>query len=267
MKKIAAWLLAVLLLFTFAACGSAAEEPDVPESPSAAEDDVNSEETGANPESQEDADSEETGEEPENQDSADSDDQEGEEPETESVEKAKEFSLGTVSGQVWENEYLGLGCEFPDSWFFSSEQEIAELNGMTLEYIPEDFAEQMENADIVYDMLARSQAGMANVNVNFQKLTALQILTFDVRDTIEGTLGVVKEAYENMGYTNVSASLEEVQIDGKALDCMYLHADMGDSEIYVKAFMVLCDRHVANVTIAASSEAELQQIAECYYWL
>ncbi len=236
MKKIAAWLLAALLLFTFAACGSAAEEPDKTESPSAAEDDVNSEETG-------------------------------EEPETESVEKAKEFSLGTVSGQVWENEYLGLGCEFPDSWFFSSEKEIAELNGMTLEYIPEDFAEQMENADIVYDMLARSQAGMANVNVNFQKLTALQILTFDVRDTIEGTLGVVKEAYENMGYTNVSASLEEVQIDGKALDCMYLHADMGDSEIYVKAFMVLCDRHVANVTIAASSEAELQQLADSYYWL
>ena len=267
MKKIAAWLLAVLLLFTFAACGSPAEEPDVSGNPSAAEDDVNSEETGANPESQEDADSEEPDEEPENQDSADSDDQEGEEPETESVEKAKEFSLGTVSGQVWENEYLGLGCEFPDSWFFSSEQEIAELNGMTLEYIPEDYTEQMKNADIVYDMMARSQAGIANANVNFQKLTALQVLTYDTREAIEGTLGVVKEAYENMGYTNVSASLDEVQIDGKTLDCMYLRAEMGDYTMYVKAFMVLCSGHVANITIGAPSEAELQQIADSYYWL
>ncbi|MBR6561951.1 MAG: hypothetical protein IKK78_02975 [Oscillospiraceae bacterium] len=261
MKKIAAWLLALLLLFAFVACGSPAEEPDEPESPAGVEDEVNS---GVATDEDVSAQEDEASGDPEREDASA---QEGEEPETEPEQEAKKFALGTVSGQVWENEYLGLGCKFPDSWVFSSEQEIAELNGMTLEYIPEDFAEQMENADIVYDMLARSQAGMANVNVNFQKLTALQILTFDVRDTIEGTLGVVKEAYENMGYTNVSASLEEVQIDGKALDCMYLHADMGDSEIYVKAFMVLCDRHVANVTIAASSEAELQQIAECYYWL
>lgn len=267
MKKIAAWLLAVLLLFTFAACGSAAEEPDAPESPAGVEDEVNSEETGANPESQEDADSEEPDEEPENQDSADSDDQESGETETEPEQEAKKFALGTVSGQVWENEYLGLGCEFPDSWFFSSEQEIAELNGMTLEYIPEDYTEQMKNADIVYDMLARSQAGIANVNVIFQKLTALQVLTYDTREAIEGTLGVVKEAYENMGYTNVSASLDEVQIDGKTLDCMYLRAEMGDLTMYVKAFMVLCSGRVANITIAASSEAELQQLADGFYWL
>lgn len=261
MKKIAAWLLALLLLFAFVACGSPAEEPDEPESPAGVEDEVNS---GVATDEDVSAQEDEASGDPEREDASA---QEGEEPETEPEQEAKKFALGTVSGQVWENEYLGLGCEFPDSWVFSSEQEIAELNGATQEYVPEDFAEQMANADIVYDMMAQDPNGISNVNVNFQKLTAMQIMTYDTKATIEATLDIVKEAYENMGYTNVSATLGEVEIDGETLECMYIYAEAGGLTMYVKTFSVLCDRHVGNITLVAPSEAELQQIAAGYYWL
>ena len=51
----------------------------------------------------------------------------------------KDFLLGTVNGNVYENSFIGIGCELDKNWNFYNEEQILEVNDMTKDMVGEDY--------------------------------------------------------------------------------------------------------------------------------
>lgn len=174
--------------------------------------------------------------------------------ETDPPETEASFSFGKATGNTYQNDFLGLSCTLPEDWAFYSEQQILEMNNLAGEYLDEDAAKLLENANIIYDMMALKQEDGSNISVNLEKLTALQLLSLDIKALLEAQIDLIVSTYENMGYTDVQVVSEKVTVDGEEYDSLRISAKIQGVDFYSTAFAFLKGNYLANITVSSLVE-------------
>lgn len=195
----------------------------------------------------------------------DTEETETENNETETNEKA--FSIGKTDGLVYENEFIGIGCNLESDWRFYSDEEIKELNNISLELAGEDFEKMMEEAEVIYDMYAVSDNEMDNIVVNLEKANKLLINQLNLRDNLEDTIPMIESGLGNMGYTNLETNLDTITIEGKELDCLCVSGEINGLKLYQKTFPIKCNGYLANVTVTTYDENNIDSIIEKFYFV
>ena len=243
MKKLLAILLALTMIFAFAACGSTPSEDDV-----RGEQNVNTTEASTPADNDANAPSEDATNTPAG-DTVDTPTEEATEATTENTTEAQ-FSLGAVEGLNYENKFIGIGCNLPSDWTFYTDEQIRELNNIATDYIGEDFKEAIANAAIVYDMYAHSNDQLKNINVNLEKVNAVTLAMIDLADVYKQNEALVKQSLENMGYTNITFDYGTVMIEDETFACMRTTAQYNGVTMYQLCFATKCNGYIANFTIA-----------------
>ena len=174
--------------------------------------------------------------------------------ETESPEKEPAFSFGKAANNTYKNDFLGIGCTLPEDWAFYSEQQILEMNNIVGEYLDEDAAMLMANANIIYDMMAIKESDGSSVSVNLEKLTAAQLDALDVKALLEAQIEIIEITYANMGYSDVQIVSEKVTVDGKEFDSLHITANIQGVSFYTTAFAFPKGDYLANVSVGSMGE-------------
>lgn len=180
-----------------------------------------------------------------------------EEPTVEATEEAPQFSLGSSSSNTYTNSFLGLSCTLPENWTFATDEEILQMNNIASSMMDEETAKAIAEANIVYDMFAQSTTG-SSINVNLEKVTAIQSVMLDVKQTLEAQLPTIKSTFENMGYTNVQAVYQTVTIDGQEFDGLAISAEIQGMTFYEILFSFKKENYLANVTLGTIQAEELE---------
>ena len=225
MKKILALILAVSMLFCFAACGMFNEKDD---------DDVKGSVKNSS---------------------------------GELVDAEAAFSLGKTEGSDYENKFLGLGFKIANGWSFYSEEQIAELNGITEEMLDEDLADALEESNYFYDVFAHSTDQKSSINIVFEKKTKRIVEKLDLEESAEISLQGVIDTYKNMGLSDMKSEIKKVNIDGEKYTGFTLTSSLGDTTLYQTCFMVKRENYIVSVSASATSEAELNDLIESFYHL
>lgn len=86
----------------------------------------------------------------------------------------KTFQRGSVEGRTYTSEFLGLTCTAPEEFAYLSDQEIAEMNSITLES-GEDLAsamkQRLEDGGQVQDMYLMTEDALHRVGITVDKVT------------------------------------------------------------------------------------------------
>lgn len=157
-----------------------------------------------------------------------------------SSEDDSSFQLGTINGGVYENSYLGIGISFDDSWSIYDEEQLAQLIGWTAEqYDDEKYAEQIESADLFYDLFASADEGLVSVNVVIQNLGLLYGTVMDEDKIVDMTLEQMDEQLQSAGFSDISA--EKVTVDfagaertGIKSSSLYQGTDYFTQQVFIK---------------------------------
>ncbi len=169
---------------------------------------------------------------------------------TESDTESK-FSLGETAQSTYKNDYLGISCNLPDGWTFYTDEQILQLNNLVGDIADEDIAKQLENANIIYDMYATNESDYSNMNVNLEKLTAAQLLTLDLKKSLESQFDGIKSSYKNMGYTDINLAYQKITVDGKEFDGIKINAKIQGINFYSAVFCFKKGTYLANITVAS----------------
>lgn len=170
---------------------------------------------------------------------------------TGSNEEKPEFSLGTATNNTYTNAFLGMSCTLPAEWVFYTDEQILEINNIVGDVVDEDIAERLENADIIYDMFATYETEGSSINVNLEKLSALQLISLDIKQILEAQIDTIKTAYENMGYTDTNVAYEKITVDGKEFDGLTITAKILGIDFYATIFAFAKGNYLANVSICS----------------
>ncbi len=167
------------------------------------------------------------------------------------TEKEPEFSLGKATNNTYNNDFLGISCTLPSEWVFYNDEQILQLNNIVGDVVDEDVAEKLKNANIIYDMYATYQNEGSSININLEKLNAAQIITLDIKKSLEAQIEGIKSSYQNMGYTDINATYQKITVDGKEFDALKITAKIQGINFYTTVFSFRKGNYLANVSLGS----------------
>lgn len=258
MKKLTAILLALTMIFAFAACGSTPDEEEV-----RGEQNVNTTEASNTTENLTTAPTEDVTDAP----SVDvTDAPQGDVIDTPTEETTEaEFSLGDVEGLNYENKFIGIGCNLPSDWTFYTDEQIRELNNIATDYFDEEYQEIIANAQLVYDMYAITGDQLKNINVNLEKVNPTTLSMVDLADIYEQNEAVFKQTFENMGYTNITFEHGTVMIEDQSFASFKTTAQINGIDAYQLLFSTKCNGYIANFAITTYAEDATDDVLSYFY--
>lgn len=175
------------------------------------------------------------------------------------------LDFGKTEGNVYENAFIGIGCKLGEGWSFYSDEEINALNNLAVGMMPEEAQELLKEANLFYDMFATAADAMNNINVNLEKVNAVQLIGLDLAKNFELLVPTLKATYENAGYTNFNYEITEIEIEGKALVAMKASAEISGVNMYQLVFQKKCNGYLANVTITSYFDDVTETILDTFY--
>ncbi len=184
-------------------------------------------------------------------------------PTQEDATEAEQEIRGTIDGNTYRNEFIGLTIELDDSWTFYSDEQIAALYGLTVDRAGEDWANLIANSPIVYDMYAVAANQVDNININLEKSNALLLENFDISENFEKWSSTNKAAYENMGYSEIEMKIGTTEIDGQIFESMDVTASVGALQLHQTIIGFVCEDYIVSVSFTAMGESSIDDMLSC----
>lgn len=182
--------------------------------------------------------------------------------ETEGTED--QVAMGSSQGGKYENKFIGIGCKLDENWTFMSDEEIRKQNNMTSDLLGEEYQEILENATVIYDMMATHSNETDTVNVNMEKLTgAAKMLT--EKSYVEASVDTLKSALESAGMENVQVKPVELDFAGGKHYGVQIEGEFSGIKCYETLVCVKCGSYMACVTACTWLENGTQAILDCFY--
>lgn len=157
------------------------------------------------------------------------------------------FDIGSVSANKYVNEFAGISCELGSVWTFLTDEQIKQNNEDTLGLLGDDYIEQLKNADTFTDMMAKHQNQTDTLNITFEKLKGANALLSEER-YIELSADSVEQAFESLGFSNLSTSSSKVDFAGKERHCLDITGEYSGITMYEKMVVMKCDNYMVLIT-------------------
>ena len=175
------------------------------------------------------------------------------------------FSAGVQAENSYWNEALNIGCTLGSDWYFYTDEEIAEQNGLVTGMLREDYAKLLEESGSMMDMLAVNTETGENVNITLQRLTLADALVLDEQKYAEISAEPLVEALEQTGLEDVSTSVDEVDFLGEKHPCIRVKALMQNMDFFETLVIVKTGRTVCVVTVACFLEDTTKEVLANFY--
>lgn len=184
-----------------------------------------------------------------------------------SGDDSAELSLGTSANNTYENKFLGIGCKLDSDWTFYTDDEILEMNNIMKDAVGEEYAEAIENAEIIYDMYALTSDSLKTVNVNIQNLGLIYGKVLDEDAYIDAALDSTKGALESMGMENVAMKKTTVTFAGETHGAIAIAGEISGIKLYEKLVCIKVGKYMANITVASYIDDSTDEVLSAFYAL
>lgn len=171
------------------------------------------------------------------------------------------------NGAHYTNAYLGVACDLDSSWYVYSEEEMAQLMGVSQELLEgTDYEELVKSADLYYDFCVTRLTDNATVNINYsQPVQGLENVSEDA--VPERMLGQLKSSMEAAGMTDVQVDTVTVTFAGREKTAVRLSANFQGAAYHALQFYYFVNGRVATLTLGTFNEDRTLELTELFYAL
>ncbi len=177
--------------------------------------------------------------------------------------------FGTVTGDVYENEFLGIGCKL-NGWYYYSEEDIAAVNQLTRDvFSSKDISDILDNEDVLYLMMAGALTGSENVNIVLQYENEIYLKMVETVG-IEGLLKLYVRDYfssvlEQAGYQNIDIDVIQISIGGIDFFGIKTSYDYLGAKYYLKQAYSLYGNYMMTLTVSGPDYESIDDILSKFY--
>lgn len=144
------------------------------------------------------------------------------------VEKV-EFKHGTVSGTTYTNELIGAKADFGEGWTFTSDEDLATMNGIS-DFSDENVESAFSSTGVIYDMFVVNEEN-DNVNILFENLERSNNASLDEQGYVDASLSTLKSQLEAQ-FTVDSIDQEKITFLGSEVPCLKIALEVAGTKLY-----------------------------------
>ncbi len=163
------------------------------------------------------------------------------------------YKQGTVSGDTFESEWMGLRFECPDTMAMGTDEDMQAVMDAGSEMTGADTS----GVEMVYEMIAQSPMGFPSVSITSERLS--------VNVDEDGYIEISKQQFESvaeLGYE--CGDTVEASLGGVTFKMMPAEADAMGISIYQRMYCMKKDGYMVVVSASALDESELDAIEGCF---
>ena len=130
---------------------------------------------------------------------------------------------------AYRNDYFQYSCVLADDWYVMNEDEISEVFGITYEMLGDSVAgdiiqESFDSGESQMDFYAFSGDGTQTINIVLGKAKMLELLLPE-QMLLEAATPLLISGLEDMGVTNVTHSIEQVDFLGEERVALFVQGE------------------------------------------
>ncbi len=182
------------------------------------------------------------------------------------TEQEVELSLGKSEGSVYQSTFMGLGWNLPEGWQFLSEEEMQQMNEAVIDMMDEDIAAQLEEGAVLCDMYAFALSG-DTINIQIEKLQNVTSILLDEESYAELSMQNTKEAFTQMGYTDITMEQSTVTIAGEEHVAIDVSLTYDGVVLYEKLGLIKVGNYMCVITAASVTPEGLDTMFANFYAL
>lgn len=172
-----------------------------------------------------------------------------------SSESDIEPSRGIVTGNTYKSEFIGIQCSLDESWIISTEDELAQLAGLTASQIEnEDIKSLLDNSSVVYDFFATKDSGFETLNINMNDLGSTGIEGDSEDQIAELARPQIESMLNDSGFEDCTVVKESIVFAGQEHPCYVITGSVSGVPIYEKMVMIIRSGVVIYVTACTLME-------------
>ena len=173
--------------------------------------------------------------------------------------------LGTTTDDTYKNEYFDFGFN-AGSWIFTSDEELLKLNNFDTDS-DKTIAEQIEDANLIFDMQAASPDMRQNVGVNFEKLSMINELLLDEQSYLEAQEEDIKSVLEDMGVHDLDVYIGEKNFAGESYPAAIVTGTLAGMDYYQVDVCVKNGRYIANIAVTVLGNDTIDDVLAKFHKL
>ena len=187
-------------------------------------------------------------------------------PAADSAEKPLE--RGVSNGNVYESEFLGIGCKLDNGWMIYDDNMLEALMGLTAGFMQdENSREALEQMDGFFDFFAYFDQGRRSMNILLQNMGKLFGLVMDEDSFVDSTLEVLKDQLEANGMINVKVEEISIEFAGKERRAIHSAAEFNGAPYYTTSIFLKSGDYMATVSLSSYNRDICSSFASYFYAL
>lgn len=174
-----------------------------------------------------------------------------------------ELSRGNVSGNKYTNEFLGFTFTAPDSWVYSTDEEIAAAMNLGMEnFLDENYKKALENNPSIYDMMVVDSVTRSNITVAYENLEK----SFASNITVDQYISALKtqlNSVSSIKYTFTDKT-EKVSLGETEFTRSVCEATAYGVKMTQAYYLYKIDGYMAVVIVTIQGEVTLADVEACF---
>ena len=180
----------------------------------------------------------------------------------------KPLERGVSNGNVYESEFLGIGCKLDNGWMIYDDNMLEALMGLTAGFMQdENSREALEQMDGFFDFCASANQGLYSMNILLQNMGKLFGLVMDEDGFVDSTLSVLAAQLEANGMVNVNVEETRVEFAGKERRAIHSSAEFNGAPYYTTSIFLKSGDYMATVSLSSYNEDVCSSFADYFYAL
>ena len=184
---------------------------------------------------------------------------------TEAPTEENEVSFGTVSGNTYENSFIGLTCTLDDEWYIYTKEEVAAVSGIASDVLTEaDLQNQLKTTGNVMDFYAAKDSGLTTVNITISDNGMTLGSVANEQVLVEAMLPTLESTYTSVGYEIDTLETESVEFAGSTHPCIVLTGEYGGLPIYMRQVFLLVDTYSVAISFCSFYEDKTTETFDAF---
>ena len=183
-------------------------------------------------------------------------------------DEEKPLERGVSSGNRYESEFLGIGCELDDGWMIYGDTELEALMGFTAGFMKdENSREALEQMDGFFDFCASANQGLCSMNILLQNMGRLYGHVLSEDSFIDSNLESFAGQLEANGMANVQVEEISLEFAGKERRAIHSVSEFNGAPYYTTSLCLKAGNYMGIVTLSSYNEDICSSFADYFYAL
>ena len=185
---------------------------------------------------------------------------------SEAVSDGPELSVGEINGNVYTNSFTGITYTAPESWAFASDEELAELMGVSADIVAGGDAniDEFAKLDSVYGMVAISPTESVNIQYVIENMENAGSERMTAKGYVKILALQVESLYAQEGAMCTVGEPSTVEIGGQQYDYIAIDVEMDGSKIEQVFACSKIDKYMSSIIISSGEVGEAMAQLECF---